>query len=138
MHGCEYILALKKLLGNNIITAVSTKHRNRERWGTRLGVILAVAGSAIGLGNFLRFPVQAVGNGGGAFMFFGGTGMLEAAKGGAFNLGFITMPLIFEKIPLGAVFAGLWFFLLFLAGITSSISLIQPSIAFPKRILSRR
>lgn len=41
---------------------------NRERWGTKLGVILAVAGSAVGLGNFLRFPVQAVRNGGGVFM----------------------------------------------------------------------
>ncbi len=40
----------------------------REYWGTRLGVILAVAGSAVGLGNFLRFPGQAVENGGGAFM----------------------------------------------------------------------
>ena len=40
----------------------------RERWGTRLGIILAVAGSAVGLGNFLRFPVQAAQNGGGAFM----------------------------------------------------------------------
>jgi neurotransmitter:Na+ symporter, NSS family len=40
----------------------------RERWGSRLGVILAVAGSAVGLGNFLRFPVQAVKNGGGAFI----------------------------------------------------------------------
>jgi SNF family Na+-dependent transporter len=39
-----------------------------ESWGTRLGVILAVAGSAVGLGNFLRFPGQAAANGGGAFM----------------------------------------------------------------------
>jgi SNF family Na+-dependent transporter len=39
-----------------------------EEWGTRLGVILAVAGSAVGLGNFLRFPGQAAANGGGAFM----------------------------------------------------------------------
>lgn len=39
-----------------------------ERWGTRVGVILAVAGSAVGLGNFLRFPGQAAANGGGAFM----------------------------------------------------------------------
>ncbi|MFM7562322.1 MAG: sodium-dependent transporter, partial [Planctomycetota bacterium] len=37
-------------------------------WGTRLGVILAVAGSAVGLGNFLRFPGQAAANGGGAFL----------------------------------------------------------------------
>ena len=40
----------------------------KEQWGTRLGVILAVAGSAVGLGNFLRFPGQAAQNGGGAFL----------------------------------------------------------------------
>ncbi|MEZ4585097.1 MAG: sodium-dependent transporter [Gemmatimonadales bacterium] len=40
----------------------------QEQWGTRLGVILAVAGSAVGLGNFLRFPGQAAANGGGAFL----------------------------------------------------------------------
>ncbi|MDP2089922.1 MAG: sodium-dependent transporter [Flavobacteriaceae bacterium] len=39
-----------------------------ESWGTRVGLILAMAGNAVGLGNFLRFPVQAVQNGGGAFM----------------------------------------------------------------------
>ena len=44
------------------------KHPEQEHWGSRLGVILAVAGSAVGLGNFLRFPGQAVENGGGAFM----------------------------------------------------------------------
>jgi SNF family Na+-dependent transporter len=40
----------------------------KQEWGTRLGVILAVAGSAVGLGNFLRFPGKAAENGGGAFM----------------------------------------------------------------------
>jgi SNF family Na+-dependent transporter len=39
-----------------------------EKWASRIGVILAVAGSAVGLGNFLRFPGQAAQNGGGAFM----------------------------------------------------------------------
>ncbi len=39
-----------------------------ENWGSKLGVVLAVAGSAVGLGNFLRFPGTAVNNGGGAFM----------------------------------------------------------------------
>jgi neurotransmitter:Na+ symporter, NSS family len=42
--------------------------RRQERWGSRIGVILAVSGSAIGLGNFLRFPGQAAQYGGGAFM----------------------------------------------------------------------
>lgn len=40
----------------------------KETWNTRLGVILAVSGSAVGLGNFLRFPGQVVEHGGGAFM----------------------------------------------------------------------
>lgn len=40
----------------------------RESWGTKVGVILAVAGSAVGLGNFLRFPGVVAENGGGAFM----------------------------------------------------------------------
>jgi neurotransmitter:Na+ symporter, NSS family len=39
-----------------------------EAWGTRVGLVLAMAGNAVGLGNFLRFPVQAVQNGGGAFI----------------------------------------------------------------------
>ena len=48
---------------------MSQKNTNeQQQWATSLGVILAVAGSAVGLGNFLRFPGQAVQNGGGAFM----------------------------------------------------------------------
>lgn len=42
--------------------------QNNDRWGTRIGLILAMAGNAVGLGNFLRFPVQAIQNGGGAFI----------------------------------------------------------------------
>jgi neurotransmitter:Na+ symporter, NSS family len=41
---------------------------SREHWGSRIGLILAMAGNAVGLGNFLRFPVQAATNGGGTFM----------------------------------------------------------------------
>ncbi len=41
---------------------------NKEQWGTRVGLVLAMAGNAVGLGNFLRFPVQAINNGGGAFI----------------------------------------------------------------------
>ena len=41
---------------------------DKESWGSRVGLILAMAGNAVGLGNFLRFPVQAVNNGGGAFI----------------------------------------------------------------------
>ena len=40
---------------------------NRQLWGTRVGFIMAAAGSAIGLGNIWRFPAVAYENGGGAF-----------------------------------------------------------------------
>ncbi|MGB5246841.1 MAG: hypothetical protein WBN34_09870, partial [Woeseia sp.] len=46
----------------------TTAVAHKEAWGTRLGVILAVSGSAVGLGNFLRFPGTAAENGGGAFL----------------------------------------------------------------------
>jgi SNF family Na+-dependent transporter len=65
-----------------------------------------------------------------AFAFFGPIGATQAANSGAFNLGFVTMPLIFGRIPFGELFALLWFALLFLAGITSSVSLAEPAIAF--------
>lgn len=42
--------------------------KTKESWGSRIGLILAMAGNAVGLGNFLRFPIQAVQNGGGAFI----------------------------------------------------------------------
>lgn len=41
---------------------------NKESWGSRVGLVLAMAGNAVGLGNFLRFPVQAIQNGGGSFI----------------------------------------------------------------------
>jgi len=47
---------------------MSEKTPSGEQWGSKLGVIMAVAGSAVGLGNFLRFPGKAADYGGGAFM----------------------------------------------------------------------
>lgn len=40
----------------------------REQWGSRIGFILAAAGSAVGLGNIWRFPYITGQNGGGAFV----------------------------------------------------------------------
>ncbi|WP_125780423.1 sodium-dependent transporter [Pseudoalteromonas rubra] len=41
---------------------------NREHFSSRLGFILAAAGSAVGIGNLVGFPVSATKNGGGAFL----------------------------------------------------------------------
>ena len=65
-----------------------------------------------------------------AFIFFGPHETQAIAEGGIFNLGFVTMPLIINQMDFGSFFGFLWFFLLFLAGITSSISLAQPAISF--------
>ncbi|MFC1517611.1 sodium-dependent transporter [Candidatus Margulisiibacteriota bacterium] len=65
-----------------------------------------------------------------AVAFFGPMAITQIAASGAFNLGFVTMPLIFTKIAFGQIFAFMWFALLFLAGVTSSISLAQPVVAF--------
>lgn len=40
----------------------------RENFGSKLGVVLAAAGSAVGLGNIWRFPVETGQNGGAAFI----------------------------------------------------------------------
>ncbi|MDD5568004.1 MAG: sodium-dependent transporter [Candidatus Omnitrophica bacterium] len=65
-----------------------------------------------------------------AFVFFGPAQIGDIARSGVFNLGFVTMPLILNQLPLANLLGFFWFFLLFLAGITSSISLAQPAIAF--------
>jgi neurotransmitter:Na+ symporter, NSS family len=42
--------------------------QQREHWGSKLGFIMATAGSAIGLGSLWRFPYVTGNNGGGAFV----------------------------------------------------------------------
>jgi len=65
-----------------------------------------------------------------AFAFFGPAVTARIAQGGDFDLAFVTMPLVLNGIALGSFFGFLWFILLFFAGITSSISLAQPVVAF--------
>ncbi len=43
-------------------------NEERANFGSKLGVILATAGSAVGLGNVWRFPYMAGQNGGAAFI----------------------------------------------------------------------
>jgi SNF family Na+-dependent transporter len=65
-----------------------------------------------------------------ACAFYGTQQAAEIARGGAFDLGFVSMPLIFNKMLGGPFFCFVWFALLFIAGVTSSISILQPAISF--------
>ncbi len=65
-----------------------------------------------------------------AIVIYGASNIAEIAKLGTFGLGFQTMPVIFGKISFGGFFLFVWFFLLFLAGITSSVSILQPAVSF--------
>ncbi|OIO59226.1 MAG: sodium:calcium symporter [Verrucomicrobia bacterium CG_4_10_14_3_um_filter_43_23] len=47
---------------------MATSSKKKDGWGSSVGVIFAVAGSAVGLANFLRFPGNVAQFGGGAFM----------------------------------------------------------------------
>ncbi len=44
-------------------------NKDRDSFGSRFGVLVAVAGSAVGLGNLWRFPYLVGNNGGAAFIF---------------------------------------------------------------------
>jgi len=66
-----------------------------------------------------------------AFIFLGAVG----AQGGTFTIGFTTLPVVFQYMPFGRLFGAVWFFMLFLAAITSSLSMLQPAIAFLEEAL---
>jgi SNF family Na+-dependent transporter len=70
-----------------------------------------------------------------AFVFLGLAGTIEAVGTGTFGLGFTTLPVVFAHMPLGDLFGAIWFFMLFLAAITSSISMYQPTMAFVQESL---
>ena len=47
---------------------MAASSNNRGQWGSKLGFVLAAAGSAVGLGNIWGFPTQVADNGGFAFL----------------------------------------------------------------------
>jgi len=65
-----------------------------------------------------------------AVVFFGAAGMHEIREGGSFDIAFFALPLIFQELPAGQLFGTLWFFLLFLAGLTSSVAMFMPLLLF--------
>lgn len=74
------------------------------------------------LGGSIAIPISVA--------FFGIATTQMIARQGSFDLGFVAMPIIFQKLPLGFLFGAMWFLLLFFAGITSSVALMSPFMAF--------
>lgn len=74
------------------------------------------------LGGLITIPV--------AFLFLGAADLNREVLDSTFQLGFHALPAVFHRMPLGDVFGFLFFFMLFMAAITSSLSMLQPAIAF--------
>jgi len=74
------------------------------------------------LGGLITVPV--------AFLFLGEANLSKDVLNSSFTLGFKALPAVFARMPAGGFFGAIWFFMLFLAAITSSISMLQPAIAF--------
>jgi neurotransmitter:Na+ symporter, NSS family len=63
---------------------------NPDQFSSKIGFVLAAAGSAVGIGNLVGFPVAAAKNGGGAFLLLY-----------IFFVVAICLPLILAELSLG-------------------------------------
>ncbi len=102
-----------------IVTYSSYLHRNDD---IALSSVTACAGNGfceVVLGGLITIPA--------AFVFLG----VEFVKNPplTFGMGFVALPNVFGQMPAGNLFGFLFFFLLFLAAVTSSLSMLQPAIA---------
>lgn len=105
-----------------IITYASYIRKNQDITLSGLTAASLNETAEVILGGSLAIPA--------AVAFFGVANAVAIAQSGAFNLGFISLPAIFANMPAGTFLGFLWFFLLFFAGLTSSLALMQPLIAF--------
>ena len=94
----------------------------REDDDVALSSLTAASGNGfceVALGGLITIPA--------AFVFLG----YEFVKKppGTFGMGFVALPNVFNQMFAGRLFGFLFFFLLFLAAVTSSLSMLQPAIA---------
>lgn len=102
-----------------VCTYASYVRRNKD---VALGSITANTANAaaeVGLAGMMIIP-SAVGL----------LGVAAAATTSTFGLGFNVLPMVFHNMPGGQIFGTLFFLLLFIAAITSAISMLQPGVAF--------
>jgi SNF family Na+-dependent transporter len=106
----------------SILTYASYMKRKDDLALTGLSTSITNEFAEVICGGSIAIPV--------AVAFFGIAGTTAIAEGGSFNLGFMAMPIIFQKMPFGQMFGFMWFILLFFAGITSSVALCSPAMSF--------
>jgi SNF family Na+-dependent transporter len=81
----------------------------------------------VGFGGLITIPAAVV---------FLGIATTQTSAQSSFNLGFNTLPVVFAQMgALGPIIGAIWFFMLFLAAITSSLSMLQPAKAFIEEAL---
>ncbi len=79
-------------------------------------------GMEVLIASFIAIPVS--------YVAFGADKIQEVVKGSSIAFGMVSMPSIFNNVPGGQFWSFLWFFLLFIAALTSSLSIVQPSASF--------
>ncbi len=107
-------------IGMGVIVTYASYVRQRD--DVALAGLTAAAGNEfceVVLGGMIVVPA--------AFIVLGAA--YAQHTGSSITLGFFALPAVFEQMPGGRWFGFLFFFLLFLAAITSSISMLQPSLA---------
>lgn len=102
-----------------VCTYASYIRRHKDVALGSLTANMANAATEIGLAGMIIIPAAV-----------GFLGVAAAAGNNIFGLGFNTLPQVFNSMPGGQFFGTLFFFLLFIAAITSAISMLQPGIAF--------
>ena len=78
----------------------------------------------VGLGGLITLPAGV------AYL-----GIMGVAGKGTFGLGFNVLPIVFSEMPMGSLFGFFFFLVLFLAAVTSSLSMLQPGIALLEEAL---
>ncbi|MBQ0105143.1 MAG: sodium-dependent transporter, partial [Armatimonadetes bacterium] len=79
-------------------------------------------GMEVLIASFIAIPVS--------YVAFGADKIQDVVNSSSIAFGMVSMPAIFNNIPGGSFWNFLWFFLLFIAALTSSLSIVQPSASF--------